>query len=86
MISYFDQAYLNSRFISHYFIHLFTKEEFMVFSSGFWRGNISGRAINSESVSLKDLSKDQHSLSLSLIYIDNFHHDIQVKPYLVKRK
>ena len=58
----------------------------MVFSSSFWRDNISGRAIDSELASLKDLSKDQHSLSLSLIYIDNFHHDIQVKPYLAKRK
>ena len=86
MIWYFDRAYLNSRYISHYFIHLFTKEEFMVFSSSFWGDNISGRAIDSESASLKDLSKDQHSLSLSLIYIDNFHHDIQVKPYLAKRK
>ena len=86
MIWYFDRVYQKSRYISHYFIHLSTKEEFMVFSSSFWRDNISGRAIDSESVSLKDLSKDQHSLSLSLIYIDNFHHDIQVKPYLVKRK
>ena len=86
MIWYFDRVYLNSRYISDYFIHLFTKEEFMVFSSSFWRDNISGRAIDSESASLKDLSKDQHSLSLSLIYIDNFHHDIQVKPYLAKRK
>ena len=86
MIWYFDRAYLNSRYISHYFIHFFTKEEFMVFSSSFWRDNISGRAIDSESASLKDLSKDQHSLSLSLICIDNFHHDIQVKPYLAKRK
>ena len=59
----------------------------MVFTSSFWRDNISGRAIDSESVSLKvDLSKDQHSLSLSLICIDNFHHDIQVKPHLAKRK
>ena len=58
----------------------------MVFSSSFWRDNISGRAIDSESASLKDLSKDQHSLSLSLIYIDNFHYDIQVKPYLEERK
>ena len=58
----------------------------MVFSSTFWTDDISDRAIDSESISLKDLSKGQHSLSLSLICIDNFHHDIQVKPYLAKRK
>ena len=86
MIWYFDRAYLNSRYISHYFIHLFTKEELMAFSSSFWKGNISGQAIDSESVSLRDLSNDQHLLSLSLICIDNFHHDIQVKPYLAQRK